>query len=548
MYPPGSMRLNVFALLVLVGCYDEPRLEQPSIPSPCDVPLRFVDGDCVEPGFQDDGCPAGAKDCVILDAPLCDEGLIAIIGGECEALMACAEGTWGDLPLDATTQHVDINYQGGNNDGSAERPWRSISAAVTQVTAGGLVAIAAGTYDEDVVLDGKPVRLWGKCPQQVEIVGTGIEPGAIFVQAGADGSEIGGMSIMGVNTGVLLSGSSDVLLDSLWVHDGVDRGVEMQAALGPTSIVMRRSLIENNRDVGIANFGSMLMLDTVVVRATQPESNGEFGRGLVMQVDPTGALPEAVVEATIVEKCHDIAVLASGTKATFDGVIVRDTQPRASDQRRGRAFNVQVDTPTLVRSEVTIRSSVVERNYTTGVFALGATLTLEGVLVRDTFPRAADGLFGRGISIETELSTFSPGSVRMVGTRIENNPEFGVLVLGSQAEILGTLVLDTSAGTLGVYGDGVAVVGSLTSLGTSIVRSQIENSERAAHSNFGAASTITGAHLLCATFDINTARFIETDALVDVGGETRCGCPEPEADCVAGNADLVSPSAVAIGD
>ena len=40
------------------------------------------------------------------------------------------DGTWGDVPVAADTQHVDGTYAGGDGDGSATRPWPTIAEGI----------------------------------------------------------------------------------------------------------------------------------------------------------------------------------------------------------------------------------------------------------------------------------------------------------------------------------------------------------------------------------------------------------------------------------
>ena len=116
--------------------------------------------------------------------------------------MDCGSGKWGDIPIDGQTQHVDQSFT-GVSEGTSAAPWTTISEGVAAVASGGLVAIAAGSYIEDVVISGKPVRLHGVCPQQVELVGIGGEPGALFIQARP--TEVQGIAIRGASIGVVLS-------------------------------------------------------------------------------------------------------------------------------------------------------------------------------------------------------------------------------------------------------------------------------------------------------------------------------------------------------
>ena len=78
-------------------------------------------------------------------------------------------------------------------------PYPTIQQAVDAASAGTIVAIAAGTYVEDVAIDGTPVALWGRCPELVEIVGSANDravgswsaPGAEVHQVAVTGPQLG---------------------------------------------------------------------------------------------------------------------------------------------------------------------------------------------------------------------------------------------------------------------------------------------------------------------------------------------------------------------
>jgi hypothetical protein len=117
---------------------------------PCPPGEQLVDTTCVPAGVPPDGCAEGfvhdadrGCEALLPEAP-CPAGLMAVPGETvCRAVAPCASGTWGDIPIEADTQHVDASYTGTASDGSAETPWTSIQAAVDAVISGGIVAVAA---------------------------------------------------------------------------------------------------------------------------------------------------------------------------------------------------------------------------------------------------------------------------------------------------------------------------------------------------------------------------------------------------------------------
>ncbi|HZO15223.1 MAG TPA: hypothetical protein VFB62_18245, partial [Polyangiaceae bacterium] len=235
------------------------------------------------PGFEHDGAYSCAP---ILPADTCPPGLMAVPGETaCRPVMTCGEGQWGDIPIDATTVYVDENYAGTDSDGSAAKPWTTIGAAASAAPTGALIAIAAGSYAEDMVITNKSVRIWGVCPERVEIVGLGSGFATIDIVQGASGTEVHGLSIRGNGRGIGLSGSVDVVVDSVWVHDLTLGGIDLASAFGPTNAVVRGSLVEATRVAGIFSSGADATIEASVVRGTLPHLSLQlFGEGIAIQV------------------------------------------------------------------------------------------------------------------------------------------------------------------------------------------------------------------------------------------------------------------------
>ena len=177
-------------------------------------------GACIPAGVPPEMCgdgflPDGDSGCdPVLPAEPCPPGLIAVPGdAECREVAPCGAGTWGEIPVEPGTQHVDASYAAADGDGSAAKPWPTIQAGIAAAAPGAIVAVAAGSYAEDAFVHDKAVRLWGRCPELVEIVGTGVAFASLRIED-ADGTEVRSLAIRGAQTGVAVTGSLEVLLDS----------------------------------------------------------------------------------------------------------------------------------------------------------------------------------------------------------------------------------------------------------------------------------------------------------------------------------------------
>mgnify|MGYP002039701130 CR=1 FL=1 len=142
------------------------------------------------------------------DPALCDEGEIPVASEGCVSLDppgGCGEGTWGELALFPGDVHVDPNTTSEDPDGSRENPWPLIAYALGKVEDGGRIVLAAGEYDEGVIL-AKSVDLVGRCSSMVEIVGTttaftaaptGVLSGEFSSTTSAASEMLGGLEVGG---------------------------------------------------------------------------------------------------------------------------------------------------------------------------------------------------------------------------------------------------------------------------------------------------------------------------------------------------------------
>lgn len=652
----------------MIACGDgaslEPEPEPEPEPTGCEAgSLEQADGSCLEAGIPADQCAAGfAADglagCVaILPPEPCGAGTLALPGETaCREVADCGEGPWGLAPLSADTQHVDRSYAGGDSDGSAERPWISIQQGVDAATAGGLVAIAAGTYGEDLRISGKPVVLWGRCPSMTEIDGTGAAPATVLVANDAAGTEIRSLAVTGPRFGIASSGSLDVRVEQVWVHDTHSRGVIVENTFGDSSLQVRGSLIEGAWEIGAMAYGASLTLESTVVRDTQlgsssgrgvvvrlgssatiqscliernrdhavmisgstatiadsllrdtaPGPGQQFGGGLVVRRDDDSQEPSTVsLSGSVLERNHYYGVLVEGSTADVERTVVRDTFPQQLDQSAGVGLQAQFD---LDPALVTIRQSVFERNHYGAVSIMASTGHLESVIARDTIPdpvsgefgrgvmvfydrelgvpavgtllgsviernteaaifvaaseltvdrtvardtaHRADGHAGRGISVQSQDDLAMPSTATILSSLVERNYQTGILVEGSMATIEATTIRETwqeAAG--GIYGDSLVVMTSM-SVGqistATLVDCSLEDSPRAGIANFGGLVILRDNALTCNAIDLNGQSSELFPYEFDDQGGNGCSCEQSSADCRVMTNELQPPVPVGV--
>jgi hypothetical protein len=262
------------------------------------------DGGCVTPGVPPEGCAEGfvPKDfgCepVLPDGP-CPEGTLAVPGDTvCREVMPCPSGTYPDPAGTGEVRYVNPQSScaaGMTDCGTKEKPWTAIQDAIDSAPAGAQIAIAAGQYDENLVI-AKPLTLLGVCPDRVELRGQSMTEPAVQIESGADGASLRGLALRGPYMGIGIQGAAEVTIDSLWVHDtGASGIVVLEGSFG---VSIEETLIENTHLAGIKVSGVNVAIERSVVRATSvaSSSHGPFG-GVVLSALAKGASPDLVLRS-----------------------------------------------------------------------------------------------------------------------------------------------------------------------------------------------------------------------------------------------------------
>jgi hypothetical protein len=586
----------------LVACTSTPQTEPGiTIPPDCTAGQDQLEVRGCGAGIPPDHCGEGfvangTMGCeAIMPAQACGPGLLAIPGqSECRELSACGSGTWGDIPVETDTQYVDGAYGGGASDGSAQQPWTTITDGVAAAVTGAAVAIAAGTYGEDILIDSKPVHLWGRCPTMVEISGTEAQLAAVEIRGGADGSEIHGLSITGDSGGVFLSGSQDVIVEASWVHDTAGRGIALQDNLGAPSVRILGSVVEQATDIGVHLVGGEATVENSSLRDTRENSAYATGYGISVQPsDDTGATSTAVLRRCVMERNHTASMLLVASEGTVEDCLFRDTEPADLSARDGVAIVAQDEDG--LRSSLTVTQSVfsnnysraialvgsdgtfeavqiedtkaqqwdarlgegiaiinsqtesaaasisistIERNIQSGVIVRGSTAAFELVLVRDTEPRPEDMAFGRGVAVIGEAAVGMAAAGTFDACLLENNRAFGIYVADGTATVDSTMIVGTQVqGFDGDYGDAIGLAtreDDLPATSVAVTGSRLESNVRAGALILGASLTLGSSSLECNARDLlGLEEYLGTahPMSFDDLGQNRCGCGGAERSC-----------------
>ncbi|MFC1482530.1 hypothetical protein ACFL51_01860 [Myxococcota bacterium] len=455
--------------------------------------------DCGD-GFVSDG--EGGCDAILPDGP-CPWGYMEILGEtECQPIGDCGTGTWGVIEVDATTVFVDASADATGADGSQGTPFTTIQDAYDVVVPGGQIAVAAGEYEERLVID-KEVRLTGRCAELVTIRGgwwLGEPRAPMTIGAGGSGTTVQDVSLTGDAEGLRIVDAAGLAIARTQIVDAGSYGLYSENA----DISLTRIVVASNHYFGIALEGTVADLSSVVVRDTQPrQSDARFGYGLqggcdtdadvcgVLRLDrallignhhkgiglygidaelssvvvkdtfpqqsddtfgvglEAGCISEAGVcgrlrlENSLLTGNHHIGVALWGTDAEISSIVIRDTLPQQSDGTIGTGLQATCDTLSGICGSLRLNSAHVRANHRTGIYLKGIVAEISSVVVRDTLPRPSDNTYGLGISAGCDPDTASCGRLQLNRAMIQSNRTTGIALVGTEADISSVVIRGT---------------------------------------------------------------------------------------------------------
>lgn len=537
---------------ILVGCSTEAETETSGGGGGADGTEGCAPGEilvpdqgCVAAGVPADACGEGfesdgASGCrAILPSAPCRPGELAIMGETtCHPVAPCARGKWGDIVIDTDTVFVDESYVVGDGDGSELKPWPTIGQGIAAAEPGATIAIAAGSYEEIIILT-QPVVLWGRCPADVEIVGGATSIATVDLRPGAQGSIVRSIAVTGATAGIGATGAIDLTVENVWAHDLADAGVILEDALGPTAMTVRDSLIERAGETGILASGASIVVERSVVRDTVGTTARGINVGSSLYIVAPGS---AEIRRSLVERSAQIGLYVGGATTTVEETLVHEgSSPVAMG---GIGVVIEHDWTNNLPASMTASSVVLQANQLAGVFVNGGTLLMSDSTVRGTRP-ASDGRFGRGLFAQIEVNTATPGRIELNHSLIDDNHEVGLVVSGAQGKLVATRVRGTKLQVVDMsFGDGVAAVGHLLPTAVELIASHVESSARSGASVFGATLLLDSSALTCNVIDLDGERWGEIDYAFEARGDNSCGCTS-SITCKALSSGLAPPGPLA---
>jgi hypothetical protein len=412
-------------------------LEPGLLDYPCAPGELELDDGCQLAGIPASACPTGfASDdlggCLpILPADPCGPGTMATPGEtSCREVAPCGSDRWAGIPVEANTIYVDKSFV-GTSDGSAAAPFKGLPAAISAAAPDAIVALAPGSYNY-LTLETKPVRLWGKCPDEVSFTQ------GIYVKGQASGTEIHRVGVTsGGNIGILVE-NTDVLVEETWVHDVPRIGVYVYTldANATASLTVRGSLIEHVIRHGAYDQGCELKVESSVIRDVAADGN-ERGDGIQHYFEEGLSAAPGTVEVTssLLERTVRSGIrMWTGTLTVLDTAI-REVVPLAGEDE---GSGISVRSADGRRATATVDGVTVQGTVFGGVLAVDAELTARRVTIRDVVasPIAIAGIGLGALATGDE----PPPEIALRGASVADVEQAAVIVSGAEALLEGLRV------------------------------------------------------------------------------------------------------------
>jgi hypothetical protein len=190
-----------------------------------------------------------------------------------------------------------------------------------------------------------------------------------------------------------------------------------------------------------------------------------------------------------------------------------------------------------------IVDSVVEATGEVGIALFGCSAEIERSIVRDNVPGALDGKRGRGINAQSQPPSLGRSQVTVRDSLVADNHDVGLLLFESDGLVERSTVRDTrplADGSFGSFGDGL-----LASTGSTltVAESTIVGSARAGVANFSANIVIAASRLECNQIQLDGEQISGPFSFDDQGGNS-CSCGAESSTCKVQSASLAPPEPI----
>ena len=393
-------------------------------PATCPTGWSKVTGGWCEPVYDSTKCAAGYK---------------PVLGKtSCQEIRACGSSTWGNIKTSSNTIFVDASNN-GTGEGTQAKPYQTITVAMKYTKAGGHIALAAGTYNEDIYLT-KAITIEGRCPQMVTIKQyDSYSYGAMDVST--KGVVIKGVSVTASRTGIFVSDYASAVVEDVVVSGCGETGVYVGAQ---AQLTLKNSLLQGNHETGFTLFtGKANISHTAILDSLPLKSSGVKGWGIQSWcTSTTDSAQGLTISDSLVRGNTDAGLLLNTTQVAITRTVVADTKMKA-DKTGGAGIVSQPGQNMKGGSVLTLTDVLLAKNRVGGLMLQGSSATAERLVVRDTQESASDLTGGQGIVAEVDHGPLNPSRLVLKDSALLRNKQSGLSVINSDCEVERTLIVDT---------------------------------------------------------------------------------------------------------
>jgi hypothetical protein len=312
----------------------------------------------------------------------------------------------------------------------------------------------------------------------------------------------------------------------------------------PPDTTVRASVVERTEMAGIASFGGTATVEGTLVRDIAPTKKPKTtSAGLLLGETDDLRRGDFHVTGCVVERTGGAGVYLIASHATLENTVVADALP-FPDGDGG------VGVVLAEGSDATIAATLVRGGSITGISLVAAKASVTDTIVRDVGPGPFDPGGGLGIAALALPATKGVSELTLRTSLVERCRMVSVLIAGSSATVADSMVRDTAASASGAYGDGISVISMETDAHVvfpatvDVLRTVVSGSARGGLTLFGATAHLGSSFLTCNLHDIDLSKrysgpagALREFALEDQGGN-RCGCEGTSASCRAESSSL----------
>lgn len=445
----------------------------------------------------------------------CSAGHRVLFEGGCEQVLPgqedCPEGPY-PVPPDGNAEvaYVDDDSTCESGCGGIDQPFPTIQQALDATQPGGAILVAAGEYDEGVVIE-KSVTLAGLCPALVTLSGTvslAEQSGSKVESVGIGAVGVESVSISGIHVaspavgiavigpgafslsrievslsegvGVFVAQKAEGTVDQLWVHDTGPSGKPGFDGTGlwakdDAEAYVTNSLVEESASAGMyaRGKGSLIDVRQTTVRGTKLSESGIGGFGIRARFYGKAVLEDVVLEGN---RTAGLFVREFG-KAEANGLIVRDTKTNG-DEQGGYGIHI------TDRSKVTLNLVDVAQSHSAGLVLemTGTEATVSRAVIRETMVAPGD-------DIAVGVLVASGSKLELLHSVVEKSVHSGLVAFDSETlvSVCGSLVRKTKPAFDNYSGGGISVADGAI---VNVLRSVLQD-----NTSTGAAITGEGSEL-----------------------------------------------------